>query len=88
MAKKGLRIGATVGLLAGSFLLIKDAMAFKDPNAKMDHIVRNLTGWSITKGNWDWQRMKFTIPVVAGIGLSIVASKTGMNRYTPKGINL
>ncbi|GAH09929.1 unnamed protein product, partial [marine sediment metagenome] len=39
-------------------------------------------------GNFDYKKMYFTLPAVGGIALSMVAAKTGMNRYTPKKINI
>ena len=83
-----IRIGAAIGLAAGSYLFIKRMMEPGSPRDRSRKAVMCLTGYNIDDGTFKAERMVFTIPVVAGVGLSMVASKVGLNRYTPKGINI
>lgn len=85
-----LRIGATLGLGLGAYLMLKELWQYRASGAQAMAVVgvRNMTGYDYKKGTWDAANAGFLIPAAAGIGLSFVASKTGINRYTPKGINL
>ena len=90
MARKGLRIGATVGLVAGIYGMIKHASGGGSPQDKMGRVVESMIGINPTTANptFQWQKMMFTLPVAGGVAASMIASKTGVNKYTPKGINI
>ena len=86
MGKKGLRIGALIGMVACGYQVYKESSGQGIMAGKM--AIRTLTGFDISTGKFDWKHAKAGLALGAGVGLSIIASKTGINRYTPKGINL
>jgi len=90
MAKKGIRIAAALGIGVGSLMLAKEVYDSRGGGYQemSRHVVRGLTGYDMVSGAWNARDMTFTIPAVAGCGLSMVASKVGLNRYTPKGVNI
>ena len=47
-----------------------------------------LTSYSMANNKFYPNLAKGGIPILIGLGGSYVAAKTGVNRYTPKGINL
>jgi len=81
--RKGIRIGATAGMIAGLYATYQEYKANGTTG-----VVKALTGYSIPNGTWNWKDARGAIPMIAGVGLSMVASKVGLNRYTPKGINI
>jgi len=84
--KKGIRIGATVGIITGLYMLYRDVSEHKSNAGAW--AIQSLTGFDIASGKWNWRKAHATLPIIAGVGLSMVASKVGLNRYTPKGINI
>lgn len=85
--KKGIRIGATAGMIVGVYQLYKTVTA-APPASKANWAIQSLTGFDPATGQWNWKDAKAAIPMIAGVGLSLVASKVGLNRYTPRGINI
>ena len=83
--RKGIRIAATIGIIAGIWETYRVATTTGDP---MKQIVKTWTGWDMVGGGWNWKDARAAIAVGAGCGVSMVASKVGLNRYTPKGINI
>ena len=58
-------------------------------DGKLGRLVEAFCGFNFVHDmTWRPETMTFTWPVVAGVGASVVASKTGANRYTPKGFNI
>ena len=87
--KKGLRIAAGVGIAVGTYLLVKDVWTNRgNAQAAAGAAMRSLTGYNTLTGSFDIKDAKFLIPAVGGCVVSMVASKTGLNRYTPKGFNI
>ena len=85
----GFRIGAGIGILAGSLMTARRIIdAHKAGWDVADTAQSCFSGYSFVKGDHDVSRMVFTIPVAVGVAASAIASKTGANRYTPKGINI
>lgn len=85
--KKGIRIGATVGIAVGLYTLWKAVQAAPTAN-KGAAAIHRLTGYDINAKVWKWQDATALMPMVGGIGVSMIASKVGLNRYTPRGINI
>ena len=72
--KQKIPIAATAGFLIG----LKNLWdAYK---VGPDYALRALTGYSSGSGLWRWQDATAVIPMVAGAGVSMVASKVGLNR--------
>jgi len=88
--RKGIRIGATVGVIAGLWATYNWAKQGGSTGDKMGRVVESMIGINpiAGSGQFDWRKMYFTLPAVGGVALSMVASKAGLNRYTPKGINI
>jgi hypothetical protein len=80
--RRGIRIAATIGLVAG---LIEAYNHYKAGGT--GRVMIGLTGYDPNYG-WKPQWAKITLPIIAGCGVSLVAAKVGLNRYTPKGINI
>ncbi|GAG63116.1 unnamed protein product [marine sediment metagenome] len=80
---RGIRIGATAGIVAGIW---QTWQGWK--RGGVNGIVTELTGWKMSAGEWAPKEAKAAIAMLAGCGLSMAASKIGLNRYTPKGINI
>ena len=80
--KKGIRIAATAGMVLGMWNLYG---AYKEGGAHRAMV--SLTGYDPNHG-WNWKWATSTIPMVAGCAVSMVASKAGLNRYTPTRINI
>ena len=86
-SRRGVRIAGMLGIAMGGYAMIKHAMA-ASPELRAASVVESLTGYWYPTGNFDWKTARFTVPAVAGAGVSLIASKVGLNRYTPKGINI
>lgn len=80
---KGIRIGGTVGIIAFAWQSWKNWQ-----EGGMARFIRGATGIGINSGTFNIKEANALLPLAAGVGLSLVASKVGINRYTPKGINL
>ena len=86
-----MHIGATLGIATGSILTIlyvADGYKKDGGSGALRRTVEAFSGWNPEDGTWKAQRMRFTIPVAAGCSATAVAVKTGVNRWTPKGINI
>ena len=85
MAKKSIRIAATIGFAVGVYGLVHDVLGARSGGAKQmsAEAVKCLTGYWYPNGTWDIKSAHFTIPVAAGIGVSAVAAKLGANKYMP-----
>jgi hypothetical protein len=60
----------------------------KDPKAVAGEITSAYVGYDFNEGAWRWDRATYNYgAIVAGIAVSMIMSKTGANRYLPKGIN-
>ena len=46
------------------------------------------SGYSFEHDDWDASRMVGSIPMVVGGVTTLVAVKSGFNRWTPKGVNM
>lgn len=90
MAKRVIRIAATIGVLTGLVATLKGVMGAAKSGGWLqaaDVATGAVTGFSFQQGNWDWHRMVFTIPAAVGIGASAVAAKAKVNKYMPfKGV--
>jgi len=75
-------------MIVGLYVLWKQVKGANTPAGKAREAIEALTGYNYQNGVWDIKTATAGIPMVAGVALSMVASKTGMNRYTPKGINI
>ncbi|GAG88206.1 unnamed protein product [marine sediment metagenome] len=82
---RGIRIGATVGILAALYQTYRAATGTGDPGIQ---VVQAWTGYHYGDGTFNWKKASALIPAVAGAGASMAASKIGLNRYTPKGLNI
>ena len=80
---KGIRIGAAVGIVG---FLWSAWNGYK--NAKVPGLVQVMSGYNMNTGDWDVKEATALVPLAVGVGVSIVASKVGANRYTPKGVNI
>ncbi len=85
--KRSLRIGATVGMLAGLYSLYTSQAGVSN-KYKAQKMVQALTGYDYINQKFDIQSASAAIPMIGGVALSMVASKAGLNRYTPTGINI
>lgn len=76
-----------MGMLAGAYMMWR---TYKDhPGAAFPPwLVQGLSGYDYTSGNWDIKKANILLPMAVGAGVSLVASKIGLNRYTPRGINI
>lgn len=78
-------IGIAAGLL-GTYMHAKEGGSTDD---KLGRVVESFIGVNPAGDmKFRWQQMKFTIPAAGGIAISVIAAKTGANRYTPKGVNI
>ncbi|GAG54227.1 unnamed protein product [marine sediment metagenome] len=55
---------------------------------KVEGVVRTMFGYSIKHKTFLLKDAQGLMILGAGLGLSYAASKIGVNRYTPKGLNL
>ena len=85
--KRGIRIGGLLGIVGGAYGMYRTVKGFGAGN-EARAIGVALTGYDYGDGSFNWKSATYTIPAFAGCGLSMVASKVGLNRYTPKGINI
>jgi len=78
------------GIVMGGALLIKEMWDSRGGGVHelSRKFVRSVTGWDYQNGSYNIRDANFGIPVLIGVGGSYVASKTGVNRLTPKGWNL
>lgn len=81
--KRGIPIAATFGLAFGLWETYKHVSQWKNANA----FVEAFTGYSPERKTWSMQYFKM-LPAYAGIGVSMAASKIGLNRYTPRYIRV
>ena len=72
--KQKIPLAATAGMIIGIKNLY-DAYRVSPANAMMA-----LTGLNVNM-KFDWRTATATIPMVAGAGVSMVAAKSGLNRY-------
>ena len=75
-------IGALAGLIGSAVMTVG---AYKEGG--MGRVLISWTGYDSNYG-WNAKWATSAIPLVAGLGASFIAAKTGVNRYTPKGINI
>lgn len=81
--------GATGGLIIGGLAtLAKVYRAHKEGRSKFRAAQMCVTGWSFYEGEWKPEEMVFTIPVVTGAAVTLIATKVNYNRWTPTGANL
>lgn len=88
--RRGVKIAATVGVLAGLYGMYKWSSQASNTQEKVGRVVESMIGINPFAPNkaFRWEYMYFTLPAVGGMALSLVASKVGLNKYTPKGINI
>jgi len=88
--RRGIRLGATIGVVAGLWATYNWAKGGGSTSDKVGRVVESMIGINpmAGSGQFDWRKMYFTIPAVGGCALSMVASKAGLNRYTPRGLNI
>lgn len=80
-----LRIGATVGTIAGVYFTAKHIMKWKSLNS----VLESFTGIDAAHGAPTFRLDNFKmLPAYVGIGVSAVAAKAKLNKYLPKGIGL
>lgn len=73
-------LAAVAGVASGLASTLSRA-AQGNPYAALQEFGRVMTGFDYTDGSWDWQRMKFGLfPILLGVGISIAASKFGINK--------
>ena len=77
-----LHLGVTLGLLGSAAQTVADY--------REGGMHRVLVSWSGYDPNYGWNPkwIRAPIPLVVGTAATIVAVKTGVNKYTPKGINI
>ena len=75
-------IGALAGMLGAA---VQTVRAYKEGG--MNRVLISWTGYDSNYG-WNAKWATSAVPLVAGLGASFIAAKTGVNRYTPKGINI
>ncbi|GAG84936.1 unnamed protein product [marine sediment metagenome] len=86
---KGIRIGAGLGMGLGAWMLAKTAWDNRhDVNAAAINVVNKMVGYNLRDGTFDYKQATAGMTMLAGVGVSYLAAKTGVNRYTPTGINL
>ena len=83
MGKRGIRVGATIGMGVMAWQSWKNWQ-----QGGANKVINGLTGYNMEKETWNIKRANALIPGLVGIGLSWAAAKTGINRYTPTRINL
>ncbi|GAH10331.1 unnamed protein product [marine sediment metagenome] len=80
---KGLKIGATIGMFAFGWQSWKNWQ-----EGGVSRLIRGMTGYGINSGTFNLREANALLPLAAGLGVSFVAAKTGVNRFTPKGVNI
>lgn len=80
-----------IGIGLSLFFTVKDVSTGWKSGGSSEafrYFVRTWTGYDVTQKRFTWQKARAGLSAGVGIGGSIVAAKTGANRYTPKGWNL
>jgi len=76
---KKVPLGATMGLIAP---LIPVFTASGTLEGKMNYVVGAYTGYDMVSKTWSAENMKRgLVPLAAGVGVSMLASKMKVNRY-------
>ena len=81
-------IAALAGLLGAGYLALNAAKGANTGRGKAREVLQTLTGYNIDRGTLALEDAAAGIVLVTGLGASFIAAKTGVNRYTPKGINI
>ena len=77
--RQKISIFGAAGMIVGVYTLITDVMAHKTEAGRFAMI--RLTGFDISNGDWNWKNATAGIPMLVGAGASMVAAKSGLNRY-------
>jgi len=67
---------------AGENTTLSHLMAGRFPEAA-ERLIANVTGYYITDGTWDYRRLNLE-PMLAGVVVSMLASKLGINKRLSK----
>ena len=80
---KGVRIGGLVGIAGWIGMGI---LGYK--RGGFNGLATEMFGYAPGRGKFVPKEARGLILLGAGLGASFIASKTGVNRYTPKGLNV
>ena len=78
----GIHLGITAGLLGSA---VETVRAYREGG--MNRVLISWTGYDSNYG-WNWKWATSVVPLVVGAGATIIAVKSKVNRYMPKGINI
>ena len=86
---KAYHIGAIAGALIPSLVDLWDGVQAGDPAGGMLQVAEGWTGYNADSGEFDMGKpMTYYGSLLAGLVATKLASKLGVNRYLPKGINI
>lgn len=82
MGRFNLHLGITLGLLGSA---VNTVRAYREGG--MNRVIISWTGYDSNYG-WNWKWATSAVPLIVGAAATFVAVKSGINKWTPTGINI